>query len=203
VIGRVQRRRSRSRWLAWAVLASVVLAPAGWVASDALERNNDFCNACHLDANTRLHIDIRNDYEGRPAQSLAAAHAAAESGRVLCIDCHGGVGLLGRARVKALAARDAFFWITGDFEEPQEMAHPLRDADCRRCHSGFDMRESEFGPPRFHELGVHNAGLGIACVDCHASHDAGGADDYFFLRISLVRGRCADCHVEFANTRRD
>jgi hypothetical protein len=200
VIGRGQPRRFRSRWLPWTVLACALLAPAGWIASDVLERSNDFCNACHLDANTRLHIDIRNDYDDRPPQSLAAAHAGAEAGSVLCIDCHGGVGLVGRARVKALAAKDAFFWITGRFEEPQQMSHPLWDADCLRCHPAFDTSPSEFGPRRFHELGVHNAGLDIDCVDCHSSHEPGGAGDYFFLRVALVRERCAACHIEFANT---
>ncbi len=92
---------------------------------DAVERQNDFCNACHLpDGGGPLHIDIRHDFDARPPHNLAGLHALrvreadAPPDPMRCIDCHGGVGLVGQARVKMLAARDALVWLSGDFEEP-------------------------------------------------------------------------------------
>ena len=125
----VSGRGGRRGWLAAGALAAVVLAPAGWVVSDRLEQNNDFCNACHLEPGRPLHDRIRGDFDARPPANLAAAHAHAgnrdrDDGAFRCIDCHGGVGLVGRARVKALAAKDAFWYAAGRFEEPDSMRWP-------------------------------------------------------------------------------
>lgn len=204
-----------NRWLLVALLAGVLLTPIGWLGSDALERNNDFCNACHLPAKTSpgggigesvpLHIDIRRDFEQRPAASLAALHAARmpdarqADPEMRCIDCHGGVGLVGRARVKALAAKDAFFWVIGRFEEPDSMLYPLWDRDCRKCHAEFRPDPGGPAPGRepFHALGVHNTGLGIRCVTCHTAHEPGGRTDFYFLHPEQVKGQCGRCHSEF------
>lgn len=180
-----------------------IFGAAGWVVTDALEQSNDFCNACHLSENVPLHQAIRNDFDGRPAMTLAAAHAThpvearPEDPAMRCIDCHGGVSLIGRARVKLLAAKDAFWWITGNFDEPEQMAHPLWDEDCRQCHARFDSVEDDFGNTPFHSLDVHNSALGVDCVECHQAHEAGGRPDANFLQTAHVRGQCARCHVEF------
>jgi nitrate/TMAO reductase-like tetraheme cytochrome c subunit len=196
-------RRRLGRALAIAAAVGIVCAPAGWVVTDVLEQRNDFCNACHLEPGAPLHIRIRRDFDAAPPATLAAAHGAARvEGRAdaafRCIDCHGGVGLAGRLRVKTLAARDAFWYVTGHFEEPDAMRWPLRDADCRRCHAHFDESQAEaWQSPRFHQLGVHNVKLGVACVECHQSHVAGGNPDAYFLDAAHVRSRCARCHSEF------
>lgn len=186
--------------------ALLVAAPAGWWFSDRLEEDNDFCNACHLTAEVPLHVDIRRDFDSLPAMSLAAFHAAAgpevpihaESRSFRCVDCHGGTGLAGRARVKLLAAKDAFWYAVGQFEEPTHMRWPLLDADCRKCHEDFEEREPEaWENPRFHQLSVHNHALGVACVDCHQAHEQGGGHDSHFLVASHLRSQCARCHPEF------
>lgn len=188
-----------------ALLLILVGGPAGWVASDALERNNDFCNACHLRgeaSSVPLHQQIRRDFDGHPAVNLAALHAIAlpesrpDDPEMRCIDCHGGVGIVGRARVKVLAARDAFWWVVGDFEEPQKMNHPLLDADCLQCHEELGQRRAGQSDQDFHAIGVHNTDLEIGCVDCHEAHERGPAN-YHFLRAEVVRPECAKCHSEF------
>jgi len=193
--------------LPWLAVAGVVAAPAGWVVSDRLEAQNDFCTSCHLatDAPTPLHRKIRRDFDTRPPLSLAGAHAAAQvEGRAepafRCIDCHQGTGAVGRARVKALAAKDAFFYVIGRFEEPTSMTHPLWDSDCRKCHASFDESSSPAtagATPRFHELPVHNAKLGLSCVECHQAHERGGEAASHFLRAEHLRSQCARCHSEF------
>jgi nitrate/TMAO reductase-like tetraheme cytochrome c subunit len=195
---RAQRVR---RWLMLAGVAGVVSAPTGWWVTDRLEQRNDFCNACHLPNGEPLHLENRRDFDALPAASLAAAHGAAGvDGRsdpaFRCIDCHGGTGALGRARVKLLSARDAFWYVVGRFEEPEGMHWPLLDADCRRCHESFgESRSAAWGDP-FHELAVHNHNLGMSCVTCHLTHEPGRAE-LDFLEPAHVRGRCAQCHPEF------
>jgi hypothetical protein len=172
------------------------------VVTDHLEQDNDFCNACHVEPGVRLHEAVRRDFDARPAASLAAAHAAAgnraRGDGFRCIDCHGGVGALGRLRVKALAAADAFWWTLGHFEEPEGMRWPLWDRDCSQCHARFDTSEVEpWQSPRFHQLPVHNTALGVGCVECHLSHEPGASAEAHYLHGDAVRARCALCHPAF------
>ena len=133
---------------------------------------------------------------GLHAREIRSDEAPVEPAR--CIDCHGGVGFVGKGRVKLLAARDTLVWLGGDFDEPDHMSTPLRDADCRQCHAIFDETPSELPRPRFHELSVHNVELGKDCVTCHLSHEP-GEPGFHFLDLAHVRRECADCHTEFKN----
>lgn len=195
-------RGGRVLALAGALAAGAVSAAGGWVLTDHLEQENDFCNACHLEPGVRLHAELRRDFDARPAASLAAAHARAgnraRGDAFRCIDCHGGASALGRLRVKALAARDAFWWVVGSFEEPKGMRWPLWDEDCARCHPSFDTSEVQpWESPRFHQLPVHNAALGVRCVECHLSHESGADAQAYYLHAARVRTQCARCHPEF------
>lgn len=173
-----------------------VIASVGWGVSDHLERDDDFCTSCHIAPGRPLHAAIRRGFDAQPAATLAAAHRG-ERGDFHCIDCHGGVGVRGRMRVKALAAKDAFFYVIGDFEEPSRMRWPLWDEDCRQCHDVFDERAAEaWQSPKFHQLPLHNAALGVDCVECHRAHAVGNPDGNF-LRAPEVRRQCARCHSEY------
>lgn len=193
------------RAAATASLAILAGVPLGWHVTDRLEQQSDFCNACHLPTGVPLHIDVRRDFDAAPARSLGGAHGIARvdggagaARGFRCIDCHGGTGLVGRARVKALAAKDALVYLTGSFSEPDGMHWPLQDADCARCHEAFDTSPYEdWESPRFHQLPVHNASLGVACVECHRVHDPGAPAESHFLRAEQVRVQCARCHEEF------
>lgn len=187
-----------------ASVVGAVAAPAGWLVTDHLERDNDFCNACHLASGVPLHEEVREAFDSRPPPTLAAAHAVAgvadrEAG-FRCIDCHGGTSLVGRARVKALAAKDAFWYVVGHFEEPDGMRWPLWDEDCRKCHASFDegVAADAWQSPRFHQVALHNVELGVDCVTCHRVHDLGGNADAHFIHADSVRVECARCHPEFA-----
>ncbi|MBW2231747.1 MAG: hypothetical protein JRG92_02995 [Deltaproteobacteria bacterium] len=192
----------KPRHAAIAALGAVIAGPVGWVASDAIERNNDTCTACHID-DMPLHLDIRRDFDGRPPASLSALHAQRASEQrsedpvMRCIDCHGGVSFAGKLRVKYLALRDSVIWLAGRGQEPTQMDFPLWDEDCSQCHAEYHPRVDEYGPPPYHALSVHNTGTGSTCVDCHRAHDRSVDADYHFLNVQHVQSRCARCHTEF------
>ncbi len=192
---------SRGRWIGLFVLVAGLLLPGGWVLSDRLEEDNDFCNACHLEPGRPLHERIRQGFDARPPVNLASAHGLAGTearpdGSLRCIDCHGGTGLAGRLRVKALAAKDAFWYVVGHFEEPDSMRWPLRDEDCTKCHADFSPASA--GAEPFHSIPVHNARFEVACVECHVAHESGGNPQAYFMDASRLRPLCARCHPEFA-----
>ena len=192
-----------ARVLAVTAVAAAAAAPVGWLVTDHLERDNDFCTACHLEAEVPLHAALRRDFELPEPVSLASAHRRAgvadrADAAFRCIDCHGGVSPLGRLRVKVLAAKDAFWYLVGRFEEPTGMRWPLWDEDCTRCHARFDEAAPEpWQNPRFHQLSVHNAELGVDCVECHRVHETDGAADAYFLHAAWTRSQCVRCHPEF------
>jgi hypothetical protein len=207
-------RGPRGRWLLAAALVAALGAPVGWTVADRLEQDNDFCNACHLEggdahdergsiARMPLHIEIRRDFDRHPPRSLAGVHGGArvearpDSPAFRCVDCHGGTSFAGRARVKALAAKDALLYVVGRFEEPTGMRWPLWDEDCRKCHARFRPPADPYGTPPFHAVTVHNARMPVACVDCHGVHERGGNPDAWFLHAGSVRRQCARCHAEY------
>ena len=185
-----------------------LVSVGGWFGSERLEQDDRFCNACHLDgwvSGTPLHTRQRDGFAERPPRTLAGSHAtvavdgrAGDAAAFRCMDCHGGVGFVGKLRVKALAAKDAFFWVVGAFDEPDHMRWPLLDDDCRQCHASFAAKAGEFEDPAFHDLGVHNADLGVDCVECHLGHDASGDPEQWFVAAAHVRAQCARCHERMA-----
>ena len=203
-------RRLRPRPLGLALASSGVIFAIGWWGTDVLERQNDFCNACHLDGGVALHAELRRDFDTRPPASLAALHAerrpraGSDAREMRCIDCHAGVGLAGRARIKWLAARDLLVWLAGRAHEPSGLSVPLRDEDCAQCHGRLEGEARDDGRMAFHAVFVHNDSLGtagVACTSCHAVHDAGGDPGFHFLSPARVREQCARCHSQFETAR--
>jgi hypothetical protein len=103
--------------------------------------------------------------------------------------------------VKALAGKDALFYVLDRFDEPTAMHFPLWDADCAKCHTRFDASgrhgSADAAAVPFHSLPVHNSNLGVACVECHVAHDVGVSAGTYFLNSDQLRTQCARCHSEF------
>src|SRR5262245_33518966 len=103
--GRSASGGRRARWIMAALGGALVSAPIGWLVTDHLERDNDFCNACHLTPETPLHIEIRRGFDAAQPATLAGAHGrarvdsrAGDEAAFRCIDCHGGASFTGRTR---------------------------------------------------------------------------------------------------------
>ncbi len=66
-----------------AATALFLFACMGWMISDRLERNNDFCTSCHIAPGRPLHAAIRRDFAARGPPCVAERHGLA-SGVVPC-----------------------------------------------------------------------------------------------------------------------
>lgn len=162
-----------------------------------MESHDSFCIRCHLDPRTPLHrAKFRDFHQGIPV-TLAAFHRVrgertAGDSRFACIDCHRGAGWRRRVQVKWLAASDALLWLTGDFEEPERMAHPLVDRDCTQCHASIRPDRAD----AFHAIPIHSVDFDYPCVACHQAHKA-ARPVLGFLEPETVLPVCRNCHEEF------
>ncbi|HEU4366951.1 MAG TPA: hypothetical protein VFV05_01840 [Methylomirabilota bacterium] len=192
-------------------LAITLLFLAGLAAK---ERDNRFCVSCHL------HEDKYTRYVTAAPLDLAGAHRQADAA-VGCIACHGGADLPMRLRVWAVAGFDTLRFLAGTYTEPDHMRLPLRDAECRQCHTPILKARSpqaaapsapsptgEAGqeviletlqsPPTggtvaFHGMREHET-VTVACIGCHASHVTGGEATPRFLVPAVVQPVCRECH---------
>ncbi len=73
------------------------------------------------------------------------------------------------------------------------MRHPLRDADCEKCHESYSPQRDD----AFHALEAHNIEFAHRCVECHRSHPGGGQLELNFLDREGVLPICRNCHEEF------
>src|SRR5215831_14934088 len=94
----------------------------------AKERDNRFCVSCHL------HDEKFERLNASSAADLAGLHHNKKA-EVGCIACHGGADLGMRLRVWTVAGLDTFKFLVGRYREPDHMRLPLRDLECRQCHT--------------------------------------------------------------------
>jgi len=189
------RRQRLLHWFVLIVVVSGALALTGVGGAIALEQNNEFCAACHTEPEVTFVRRFAEAKRDGLASTLAAAHALATDGRpdgVLCIDCHGGVGVRGRAESLALALRDTYAFITGDFEQPAKMDKPLPDEVCIQCHRTWADDRSFENHIHWYFL-EEGAPTTIRCVDCHVSHMLGNEFEFFISR-EVVFPQCEACH---------
>lgn len=187
------------RWGRRLALAGAVALASGTAAVayvSRLEQNNRFCISCHLSDGKRLHAGLFNRYEANPPLDLSALHKAKKE--IKCINCHGGVGVVGRSRVLALAAKDALKYVAGRFKESERMTVPLWDQDCAQCHGDYNVGSfpegGQAGGRDFHKHPDHRT-LPMTCVQCHTSHVTGDPR-IKFLKNEVVLPLCRRCHKE-------
>lgn len=191
--------RSWGRRLAIAGVVALVTGITAIAYVSHREQDNRFCVACHLPDGERLHGALFDRYEARPPVDLSAMHKAKDD--VKCIDCHGGVGAVGRSRVVLLSAWDALRYVSGHFREPERMNLPLWDQDCLQCHAEYNLgpfpEGGQAGGKDFHRHPDHRT-LPMTCVECHTSHVA-GEPRIGFLNNNVVLPLCQRCHEEMGH----
>jgi hypothetical protein len=176
--------------------ASLVAVLFG-VALAAKERDNRFCIACHL------HEEKFTRFLAPTSRDLAGVHHVKKA--VRCIDCHGGADLSRHLAIWAVAGFDTLKFLAGYYEEPDHMRLPLRDPDCRQCHTPIlksapvaltpeqeEALEGRTGDS-YHAMRDHNT-VKISCVGCHPSHTIDGEARFQFLARPRLLPLCRDCH---------
>jgi len=158
----------------------------------AKERDNRFCVSCHLHDEKFVRLIAPS------ATDLAGAHHL-KDGEVGCIACHGGADLPMRLAVWAVAGFDTVKFLGGLYREPTHMRLPLRDADCRQCHTPI-LRPAPPATTRPPARGAPAPAVegspteSMYTVDPQAEGRAGTS--YHAIRDhDSVDVRCARCHT--------
>jgi predicted CXXCH cytochrome family protein len=155
----------------------------------SMEERDSFCASCHTQP--------ESDYYGRSQAGnpidLASFHATKQT---RCIECHSGVGTIGRASAIMLGARNAVAYYTGTAKQPAPLTVPVGDDHCVKCHASvYDSTDfnNHFHNllPRWQAAAPNNA---ASCVDCHSSHTTDGNAQTSFLSQTKTDQVCQSCH---------
>ena len=174
------------------------------VGLSAKERDNRFCVACHL------HDEKFMRLLALPPTDLAGLHHGRDPS-VGCIACHGGTDTRMRLAVRAVAALDTLKFLAGAYGEPTHMKLPLRDAECRPCHTPILRMPGATGgeAPTFaaeaetegragtsyHAIREHDT-VRVACVRCHGAHTTDSDAASRFISKTVVVPVCQECHKD-------
>ena len=193
------------RWAAGVVGVSL-LALLFLTGLAVKERDNRFCVACHLHEEKfqRLTAALPTD--------LAGFHQAKDT-TAGCIGCHGGSDPRMRLAVWRVAGLDTLRFLAGTYREPTAMRLPLRDAECRQCHTpilktaakptrpgvaaqGAFESEAETegrGGTSYHAIREHGT-VQVACIRCHSAHTTDSEAGRLFVSPTRVVTICRECH---------
>jgi predicted CXXCH cytochrome family protein len=173
----------------------------------AKEHDNRFCVACHL------HDEKFQRLTAAMSTDLAGFHHAKDTG-IGCIGCHGGSDLQMRFAIWAVAGMDTVRFLIGRYGEPTVMRLPLRDVDCRQCHTpilknivrtaedAWGRAERTFeteaetegrGGTSYHAIREHDS-VRLACVRCHGAHTTDSEASRRFISQKRVAPLCRECH---------
>lgn len=189
------------------VAIGIILAVSGFRFAAAQETHDSFCTSCH----TQPESTFFQRSTGAQPVDLASYHAAQQT---RCIDCHSGMGVLGRMQAEMLGARNALAWYTHTAVQPARLTFPISDADCLKCHQdisqrgyipklqitipeGSGGREREGRNNHWHELLARwqaaspTAGT---CTSCHSGHSTDGNPQNGYMIDQVTRAQCDACH---------
>ena len=174
-----------------AIILAPIIAIGGLAFSLNLETQDGFCASCHTEPESTFYASSV-DRSGDPA-NLASSHAQKDPS-VHCIDCHGGLDPLPRARTfVSIAMVDTLRFYSGHYSQPAKLTSPIPDQNCLHCHRsavqapGFDNH--------FHNMLSDPAAPQIACTDCHPGHQEASASEKYITR-RVVYPHCNDCHTK-------
>lgn len=186
--GAVARRRAVRIGLALLLSLAALGGSTLW-GVQRLERDNSFCNSCHVGGRA-LHTDQYFQLTTGGGGTLAARHAGARVGAppghgMRCVDCHRGVSLGAKVRLQGTALADMLVHLAGRGVEPEALSYPMPDANCAACHAPIEGG-------RFHRIRAHAPGLPVRCTSCHPAHRPGPGPAR--TPPELLAEQCARCH---------
>jgi hypothetical protein len=179
-------------------LAMVLISAGGFTFMAHQENNDAFCASCHTQPESTY-------YERSIAPApvdLASIHRQKNTG---CIDCHSGIGILGRISAQMMGAQNAMKWYSGTAVQPAPLIYPIGDEHCVKCHAEVltekhsgDPRTKDFGP-KGHYHAYFNQWKGADqkaadCTSCHFGHELDGVSDKTWIVPAAVKPVCEACH---------
>ena len=185
----------------------VVLAGGGFAFAATQEGHDSFCASCH----TQPESTFYQRSIAPQTVDLASFHTTKGT---RCIDCHSGMGLLGRVQAELIGARNAALWYTGRAVQPAPLRFPIQDSNCLKCHQDVTRegytpkeavtipglsrgREDEGRSNHWHEFlrtwQETSAGAGT-CVSCHPGHSTSGTAVTGFQVPQQTASTCDACH---------
>jgi predicted CXXCH cytochrome family protein len=196
------------------IIGVFILATLFLAGLAAKEHDDRFCVACHL------HDEKFERLTASSASDLAGLHHNKKA-EVGCIACHGGADLDMRLRVWTVAGIDTLKFLVGRYREPDHMRLPLRDLECRQCHtpvlklatapktseatraidpaddSTFAMEATTEGRAgtSYHAIREHDT-VKVKCITCHVSHVTGSDATHRFIVRARVAPVCRECHKQ-------
>jgi hypothetical protein len=110
-----------------------------------------------------------------------------------------------RFKVWAVAGWDTVKFLAGRYQEPDHMRLPLRDKDCRHCHTPIlksapvaltpeqeEALEGRMGDS-YHAIRDHDR-VKLACIRCHLTHTTDSGTRLKFVSRARVLPLCRECH---------
>ena len=175
------------------MLGGVILVVGGVGVSLALENQDAFCASCHTEPEATYY---QQSTQANPV-TLAAFH---RQKKTACIDCHSGIGVLGRSEGLAQGAQDLIAFIGGRYHSPAISLNPLSDDSCLKCHQNISQSRPSGSRatnghyhlflPRWQAADPQAA----HCITCHTAHTH-GLDGLQFMRQGVAARVCDDCHT--------
>ena len=188
------RAANKFPWTALGIAAAIILLLAGsglgFAASQ--EENDAFCASCHTQPESAYY---ERSLAATPVD-MASSHHTTDDQNSKCIDCHSGVGVIGRFSATLLGARNAFMLFTHTETQPAPLTVPIRDENCTKCHDNLN-RQTDLSN-HFHAFLTRWQTIdpqAARCVDCHPAHTTGGEAAQGFLQAEHIDPICERCHL--------
>jgi predicted CXXCH cytochrome family protein len=182
----------RPRWILpflLSVLGVFILAGITGFTATRFENRDAFCASCHTEPETAYY----QREASAPPVDLASFHFGKQT---RCIDCHSGIGPIGRATALALGARDLTAFISQHYAQPAPLTRPISDANCLKCHSDVTQRQ-DFNN-HFHVFlsqWQSQDPTAATCASCHQAHVTTGSADIGYLNQDVTQQVCQRCHA--------
>jgi len=167
---------------------AIVLVVSGFTFAATKETHDSFCASCHTRPESTFY---QRSVDPQPVD-LASAHTPKNT---RCIDCHSGVGVIGRMQAELLGAHNALAYYTHTAVQPAKLTRAIGDESCLKCHQNVTA-EASFNNhfhaflPRWQAVDPNAA----TCVTCHTEHTTDGSAQLMYLNESTAGKVCNACH---------
>lgn len=181
-------------------IGAFLVIPALIAVAIQFENRDVFCASCHTEP--------ESEYYSRTLMQpsdLASSHSSTEE-NIRCIDCHSAEGISGRIGSLSQGTSDLIAYLTGNYQQPTIIQHPIGDQACTKCHiapgnsASQPSEKSSTTNSHYHleaYLSEWKARTAIpvgTCSLCHISHNDNLEENDNYVEVSSANTACDQCH---------